>query len=494
MRLKIIAGNLVTLLTVGLVSYLYVGMRLSDELGRQVDARIDNDQDLLDRSLRLLASDFVRDTVDRAATRELKSTLNTSDPRNRAQRVYQQCESIAAWFRDPARGFQGPPDIVLVTDERGKVVARNKDVNAMHDVSIVGQVPAVAGVLEDGRSRHDVWLKHDENKVMHIATAPVRSEQGGLLGVLLVGYDLSNGMAQKISHVLESEVAFVTHDRVYSGSLNGDRAPFRTLRSENHGRAGEEALRGERSNAFRVDLRGQQYVVMLARLPAAPSTPVGYAVLSNRTQAMGLSSLSNMILLMTALGALVVVVYGFITGTQFLRPMEEIEDAVLAIINGNTDRRIDIKSSEFGGLAYRINQLVNLFTGVSEEDENGRVSSRGMPSVDPAGNWQGAAFQDGGEKAEKPSPASPNAPLDDPALSATLAAEPAEVYYNRVFGEYVAAKQAAGEDVSNIPQERFIKRLEANAKALAKRHGVASVRFQVARQGNQVILKPVLLR
>ena len=39
------------------------------------------------------------------------------------------------------------------------------------------------------------------------------------------------------------------------------------------------------------------------------------------------------------------------------------------------------------------------------------------------------------------------------------AAEPADRYYQRVYNEYIAGKQAAGEDVSNIAADRFIERL-----------------------------------
>jgi len=84
--------------------------------------------------------------------------------------------------------------------------------------------------------------------------------------------------------------------------------------------------------------------------------------------------------------------------------------------------------------------------------------------------------------------------VDDPAMSAQLAAEPEDAYYARIYAEYVAAKQALGENVANIPQDKFTQRMKGNAQALAQKHSVRAVRFQVQSKGNQVVLRPVLIR
>ena len=157
------------------------------------------------------------------------------------------------------------------------------------------------------------------------------------------------------------------------------------------------------------------------------------------------------------------------------------------------DLRIQIESSDFGGLAYRINQLLNVFTGTPEVDESGRTSRppaagrsfggselESVAGDSPASGGEGAGGAGGGDV--------------DPALAARLAAEPEDAYYARVYNEYVAAKQAAGENVSNIPQDKFAQRLKANEKALMAKHGARMVRFQVEVAGTQVNLKPVPIK
>jgi len=130
-----------------------------------------------------------------------------------------------------------------------------------------------------------------------------------------------------------------------------------------------------------------------------------------------------------------------------------------------------------------------VLTGTEEAtaDAQGRVSI--APS---AGAWKDSAFSDAGGSTG--SAANPDEPIQDDALSARLAAEDNAAYELRLYNEYVAAKQALGENVANIPQDRFHQRLAGRAAALTQKHGCRLVRFQVETDANQVVLRPVLIR
>jgi hypothetical protein len=252
------------------------------------------------------------------------------------------------------------------------------------------------------------------------------------------------------------------------------------------------ATSGTVSTPWVASLDGADYVGVLAPLPEAPSAKVAYAVLHNRTAATAVAADSTKIIMaLMIIFAVFVLAYGFMIGNSIVRPIEEIEEGVLSIINGNTDLRLDTKNADLGGLAYRINQLLNVFTGVSEsdeEDEQGRVSHVNQ------GNWKdsefGGADAGGAAAAGGAGAAAGGEPIDDPAVASKLSAEPEDAYYKRVFQEYVAAKKAAGETV-NIPEDRFTQRLKGNEQALVKKHGVKGVRFQVIKGGG---LQPVLIR
>jgi hypothetical protein len=497
MRLKIIAGNLAIVLLLGLSAYAFVEGKLRNDLLSRADGKLSSDLELFSRSFRLSALEFLDLVTQRASERQLRDVFSGLDLVSRRTRAYEAAEATAAWLADPARGGRGGPDIVVIVDETGKVVARNGARNVMFDQPLVPQLPALLGVLRTGQSVHDAWVEPQEKKLLQTAIAPIRGETGATIGALIVGYDLSNGVARRGGAMLGRDIAFLSDGTVYSSSLDSGTAA-RELRSFLFGPMAATTngiLSGQSSasRTWRATFDGEEYSGITSRVPMTPSHPIAFAVLGNRTAALGVLSVLNVILILTGLGAVLVVLYGFVIGNAIMRPIEAIEEGVLAVINGRTDLRLETQSAELGGLAFRINQLLNVFTGTAEaEDEDGKIS------LPPAANdWRDDAFSDaapapGGAKSA--AAINPDEPLDDPQLAQKLAAEDEAAYSARVYTEYVAAKQALGENVSNIPQDRFHQRLSGRASALAQKHGCRVVRFQVETRGDQVLLRPVLIR
>ena len=79
---------------------------------------------------------------------------------------------------------------------------------------------------------------------------------------------------------------------------------------------------------------------------------------------------------MTALGLVLVIVGGWLLGNYISGPIGMLEEGLLAILNGQSDKRFELEHSELGGLAFRIDQLLNQLMGVEEDttDAEGRVS------------------------------------------------------------------------------------------------------------------------
>jgi hypothetical protein len=76
----------------------------------------------------------------------------------------------------------------------------------------------------------------------------------------------------------------------------------------------------------------------------------------------------------SVLGLLLVLGGGLFLGNYMSRPISELEEGLLAVINGKTDLRFDIEHADLGGLVFRINSLLNALMGVPETDEEGRTS------------------------------------------------------------------------------------------------------------------------
>ncbi len=72
--------------------------------------------------------------------------------------------------------------------------------------------------------------------------------------------------------------------------------------------------------------------------------------------------------------------------------------------------------------------------------------------------------------------------------------ETIQMFYRRIFDEYVAARKRVDPHGENVTYDRFVGQLKRNAEAFKKKHHVADVRFEVVVQAAKVLLKPVPLK
>lgn len=481
MRLKLIAGNFMIVLLVGVGSYLVVGSQLRSELARQLKDGIGDDSELFGRSWRADGSRLAEGVARRAASKSVRTVFTASGESNRRRRAFDAAQEVSTWFGDPARGRNERPHIVAVIDETGRVIARDTDPNRMVGEPLAGHVPVLRGLLKRGGSRFGVW-SHD-GKLLQIGVAAVRNEEGSVVGALLVGYDLSNGYARGEARLIGHDLMFLTPEGIYSTSTPVDvrDALEKALYSPPFEAETNAALEGKPTHPWVVELRGEPYVGVTASLPLSRGVRAAYVLLAPERKHTELASLADVILWLTLLGLLGVMIYGYIISTNIMEPIEQMEDDLLAVINGSSGVRLEVETPELGGLSYRINQLINLFTGVAEEDDEGRA-------VTSSGGWEAVSITG-------PSAGTSGAALDpstDPEAAA-LAGVPEEQYYAQLYADYVAAKRALGEDVSNVPQSRFVERIRGNAEHLRRKHGARMVRFKVETMGGQVNLKPVVI-
>ncbi|MCS6857658.1 MAG: hypothetical protein NZM37_08100 [Sandaracinaceae bacterium] len=475
MRAKIIAGNVLAVLILGLVSYGWAKASIEAELLAEVDGRIARDFELLGRSLRWRIRELGALVVAQAASKGARDVFGAIDESGRRQRAFEVCQRVAAWFGDPARGLGGRPDIVAIVDDRGHVVARDTDVNAMFGVDLSASVPGLAQALA-GAADVGVWEFTQDNKMIHVGVAPILDEEGKILGALLVGYDFSNGLAREESRLFDREVAFIWGERVYASSFEGSQTlELQSALNQNLKSAVQTAREQQiPTSPFLVRFKGEEMIGVLGPLPFSEGKAV-LGVFASRTAQLLKASSLQLLLLFSLVGILVVLAYGFLIANSLLRPITMVEDDLLTIMNGRFDHRVTVPEGELGGIAYRINQLLNIFTQTVETDERGVVISG--PALE-----QDKALELGGEKTE-----------EDRGLIERLAQEPEDAYYDRLYREYIAAKEAVGENVSHITKDKFIQRVRANEQNLMKKQGCRMVRFRVETQGTQVNLKPVFI-
>jgi hypothetical protein len=180
------------------------------------------------------------------------------------------------------------------------------------------------------------------------------------------------------------------------------------------------------------------------------------------------------------LGLVLVIAGGWLLGNYISRPIGLLEEGLLQILNGQSDKRFELDHPDLGGLAFRIDQLLNQLMGVEEDttDEDGRVSMSPTEknfgdamSVDDKGSAEGAV---------------------DPGMIKQLAAEPTNQYYARIYREYIAAKKAMGEATDHITEQAFATRIQGVERDASTKYG-KPVRYQVKASGKEVVLLAIPL-
>ena len=184
-----------------------------------------------------------------------------------------------------------------------------------------------------------------------------------------------------------------------------------------------------------------------------------------------------------ALGLVLVLAGGFFLGSYISRPIAILEEGLLAILNGQSDKRFELDHAELGGLAFRIDQLLNQLMGVEEDntDDEGRVSK-----APTAANFGEALSVDRSNRDVAAAAAASDVDV------ARLAAEPADQYYGRLYREYIAAKKALGEQVDHITEPTFKSRIQGMEQDATQKHG-RPVRYHVQSNGREVVLLAVPL-
>jgi HAMP domain-containing protein len=331
---------------------------------------------------------------------------------------------------------------------------------------------------------------------MRVAAAPIRLPQGRVAGAILVGFVMTDKEARAKSDLFGTEVAYTLDGRVVATSFRaegeGENAKEDVERAKELSQAvykpgspAQAALAVEKpSDIFAVKVRGEEFLAVVAPLPGnSVNKSSGVVLLKSVTQSLHpVSAAGTTVVLFGLLALLVALGASVLTARRFLGPLDELENGVAEVINGNLDYTFARPSPDYEGLANALNVMLARLLGRPEpnEEEDGdqaaeaarrwRTDSMFVEDIDPG--------QAGGGV------------VTDPA-SLQLAQEPVDAYYKRTYEEYVAAKRQVGEKTDGVTLENFRAKLSQNETALKGKYKCKMVRFRVVVKDRQVTLKPV---
>lgn len=377
------------------------------------------------------------------------------------------------------------PALVVLVDKAGVVVGRNGSA-LMRGDNLGEAYPALKAALDKGVTGSDVWVSAKRNEQLLASYATIRGADGAIVGGVAIGTPLSGERLSDTSdrtsgHILVAAVR--DGDKLDFVGRSGDASP--ELMTKLGESPAKEAIVQALTTGQSVELSG-----LPSGYVGATRALEGYgdgrrAALIGVSQPQGPAIVGRLVwpaFGVILLGLALTVVGAFLLDAYISRPISEIEDGLLAIINGRTDLRFEIEHAELGGLVFRINSLLNQLLGVQEEE----TDEQGRPSRAPAA----ASFQDALAVDERMAAAS--AEGGDLAGAKALREEADDAYYNRIFNEYIAAKRSLEDPVDHITREAFIGRIMASEREMAQKHG-KPVRYKVEVRGKEVVLLAVPL-
>lgn len=372
--------------------------------------------------------------------------------------------------------------LVAIVDKHGKVLARNG--SALMRGDDLGSVyPTLKEALKKGGTGSDVWVNRARNEQMLASYAAIRDGES-IVGAVVVGTALNDERLNLASDK--------TSGRMLAAAVkDGDKLE---LVAKSNGVTPDlvAAITASpaKEGAFQALSTGQ--VVDLGGIPrdyiASARALEGYGdgkrlvlvAIAKQSASAILSGLIWPAFGATLLGIILVIIGAYFLDAYISKPISEIEDGLLAIMNGRTDRRFEIEHAELGGLVFRLNSLLNQLLGVQEDE----TDDQGRPSRAP----EASSFSDALEVDERMAAMAAGEVADAHALRD----EAPDAYYKRIFDEYIAGKRSLGDPVEHITFHAFVERIQASEKELSEKHG-KPVRYKVEVRGREVVLLAVPL-
>lgn len=483
MRIKIIAVNALIVALVSLLSFLLVRSSIGSATSNkdQLTAEAQNDVNGAAGRLQLDGLRAERWLAAVANEQATQDALTKASPSARGDASTKRCDDLVSKMKNAPLFERNVPTLVALVDASGRIVGRNSS-NLNRGDDMAGASPGLKATLATGQSGSDIWAERDRYLASFVV---VRDDQGKVIGALVIGRPLNDTLS-RVSEATTGRALIVAVPKGDGFEIVGHSQTVAATLDESVKATAKDMLKNALSHQQTDNVRDGDLLVAASPLPAFDDGKrallVAAAPAALIQDPTGLAMLP--IFGAMAVGIMLVIVAGWLLGNYLTRPINMLEEGLLAILNGQTDKRFELDHSELGGLAFRIDQLLNQLMGVEEDttDAEGRVSM--APN---AANFTDALAVDDKRMMQPPSEITM-----DPSFIRALAGEPASHYYARIYREYVAAKRAIGEATDHITEQAFAARIQGMEQESAQKYG-RPVRYQVQARNKEVVLLAVPL-
>lgn len=484
MRWKIIVANAGIVLIVGLVAYFLMATSLTAVVKNDARARTAVAQSVRAANARLAldALQLERWLDSRVRVDSVGDVFAGGTEQARQESATVQATKI----RDDAA--QNPalsgiaPSLVLFIDTQGTALGRNGS-TAMRGDRLFEIYPTVKNVITEGKTFSDVWISPKRQEQLLVSLAAVRGDGNVIVGAVAVGVPIDDERLRRTSELTSGQILLfgVSTDKGFELVARGGTLP-EGLEAQLGSAAGAQTAQASlrTRNVMVAETTTGDWVYGVGPLDGYAAQQLAVVALMPTSLVPSVGGLLTPIIGVTLLGLLLVVVVGMLLGNYIAQPISELEDGLLAIINGNQTIRFQIEHPELGGLVFRINSLLNALTGVPEDD----TDDQGRPSTAP----NVTHFEEALRVDEK----FITTQQVNPAVVRALSSEPAETYYQRLFKEYLAAKRQIGDPVDPGAYQGFMAHIQQHEVEMSAKHG-RPVRYQLEVREGSVMLVAIPL-
>ncbi|HEY8087812.1 MAG TPA: hypothetical protein VIF09_08205, partial [Polyangiaceae bacterium] len=375
MRIKIIAVNAIIVVVVGLLSFLLVRGALSSATGNKDQLTMEAQNDVNGAAGRLQLDGLRAERWLAAAAAEAATSdaLTKASQSARGDAATKRCEDLVSKMKNAPLFEKNVPTLVALVDAAGKIVGRN-GTNMNRGDEMAGIYRGLKSTLSTGQSGSDIWYEKDRFLASYVA---VHDSNGSIIGALVAARPLNDTLSRVSEATTGRALALVVP--------KGDGFDV-VAHSAQESKPLDDAVAGAAKDMLKNALAHQQTDnvregdLLVAASPLPSFEDGKRALLVAAAPASLIADPSGLALLpifgAVAVGIILVIVGGWLLGNYVTRPINMLEEGLLAILNGQADKRFELDHAELGGLAFRIDQLLNQLMGVEEDttDAEGRVS------------------------------------------------------------------------------------------------------------------------
>lgn len=343
MRRTLVLGSLIGVLLVSLlVREIVLAMvrSRSAELRAQV---LPAHRDRAEGALDVLRLELARALLVGEQHESLRRALASTDDTARRRRGFDALEAIARDLGAGSLRDLGRPDFVALVDATGRVLVRDLDPNRMRGHALEAEIPALERARRTGQSSFGTFRRAADGAVLVTAAEPLVGGEA-----LVVAYQLGDGIARRMAAASGQEVGIVIEGKLLGSSMAEGAARDAVFAAR--------AAPADPSVAVETE-EGEQWIDV-SSLDGLHDVPVSMAIVSSADEAGVQAALGNVLLAAAFVLAGLAYVLADRLAKRVLAPVARLEDALLAVMNGQESLGITVESEELGGLAFRMEQVI----------------------------------------------------------------------------------------------------------------------------------------